>query len=440
MLHNTWFALPVGIALVISFTGCGGSGGGGSGEDSEPLTNPISFVFSDNFDRCGNPVRQEVEVSIVGETGEENVRTITHSGVERVYSFGQEDTSPKTVYIEKPGVDYNLVDVVPNSSIYIRFTPQDQPETCGCSEYTISISDDLLQQHGTFFRTIISTRYSRGGIYLLDSPRQGEFEDEICDSEENSVFAYVYDDESTLYGKVQFDSLSPVVSSLVPLEKFSVSLPGIDKLYQGLMGDTDGIGDIDGMFYEKSYYQSSNTDGPMLIHDPEGGVATDVLYSLVLSSDSINFSNESLLFGAGNPTGLEIRYNLRLPNSVVMSEGENVLSPLEFGSAEVSITDEAIMIESNVNEAFNLALISSFVSGRYTERVQTFLPVINGRIDTAQIQELFGQSGFNHNIFIVALYNVSGASNYSEALQVFNKKHIEGGTYETSSIYAIWEP
>ncbi len=423
------------ISMAFVVVGCGGGGGGGSGASSSESS--ISLVFSDNFDRCGNAIVQSAVVTIIGEDGSESVRVIDHSGVERAHNFPQETDDVRKVHIEKPGADYHIYGVELDNPIYIRFTPHERQESCGCNEYSIHASGELYDEYGSSLRTIISSRRSPyGGIHLIDSPQPGIFIDEICEVENNSVFAYVYA-EIPAYVNVPLNSLSPNVSSLTSLEPIDIDLPEISRFSQSFLAETDGLGDIEGVFYASRYYADTSDFPPRIFYDNHDAV-TDIRYDFEFLASTINIENTGSYFSSEEIKELKREYILRVPNSEVEQIGANILNPLMMGDVNISVTDSEIIIDSEIAEFFNLAVLTTFFNAQYPQRVESFLPIENGRVDLTEFQSMYEIYEFSLSEYIVRLYSIEGATNYNEALSLYNEKLIEGGSFEANSIYARW--
>ncbi len=410
--RKTWVYL-VAISIALMLSGCGGDSDDGGSEES--LGSTFTVVLSDNFDRCGSPVNQNVDISFTNINGNEITNTVEHTGLEETYSFTQNTSGRKLLRVNKIGGDTVIIDASPAESYYFSLDA-DVVSSCGCPLYNITLTDSEANS------TDSSNLVIEG---VEDSSSNGLWQNiEICEQQQSSVF--VTNDVLQKFKKVEFSGSSSItVGTLDTMNTGTFNYEGVALMQVKFLDDHNNSGEIDPLF---DYIDLSLSDNQLQYVNQS--ISSDTEIRLISFPSDINYVNMNSsfngLFSSGSNPGpyqLFEHYVMRVPTSELSSTPEYNL--LDIADLEMDVVDDFISLSSTTDIEFESSLFWVYGSG-YDGILKIHAPVENNTVDLTRVQSIVENLGVNPSHINTFIYDNPGADTYDLSIQEVIKKEIRG--------------
>lgn len=388
------------------------------------IVNPSFFdvILSDSFDTCGNRYSQEIVFTFFDELGSPNEFFINHEGYERSYSFDVDNSdSPKTLKVEKEGWDTIIVNLDPNTPIFLNAFGAFE-EDCGCQTYDIS--------------TVGTSNTDTIRLWVNGSRISGTLNTwtdvEICPEFSDRV--YVVNQTLEKFSKVNIAGNSEVlVSDFTPLA--SIDLLPFDS--QGNLTTTSFFS------ANTNNFGSSNQNLSYLAN-------VDTFQSEITSLNFINDSSITYLEGWARINNENININLAGTPSFSLNNFTQTFSPMEvyrsafgvdqltesieievfdFSSIDIYFDSDSLSFDSSAELSFDAAhmvfLPLRNSTGQPTNTfdwLEIISPIDSGEVDYSSIATATGDiEGFDY--VSIQLTDLDGSENYQDTLpQLFSKR------------------
>ncbi len=427
----------VGAAFILIITsiivGCGG--GPTDPEDTEARPTGYDITFLDSLDRCGNPVPQDIAVTILDTNGDSTEYPIPYSGQEETFTIPESNIIGKTMIVDTLLNDITIIDI-PNENTIGFYVNIQQPESCECPSYNI------------FFQNIASP--SRSATLFVGAIPQlpGEEDDnetiwrnvEICSSQEDIV--YVVDQESGAYTPIEFDDVNIFVSSLSSLDdtNFSTQVPEhispsstpYSIFRHAVFFSSNQNGRIAGQFS----VTQRNIEEPLAL--PNTNDSSEVIVITRAPTVQMSHDNNSNIFtlqnnsSDGNYVYESMRFRTAVGQPIFPSESDF------FVTHELNLTANAneLSVVTVPSQQFDYVTINQggFIDDTYLRR-ETFLPISQGVINLEPYFRSLTYLDEELNNPTITLNKLNNIDTYEDSLANYFSRGNRNTFYQETRIY-----
>ncbi len=400
---------------------------------------PVVFeiTLSDNIDRCGNFVEEDIDISIISDSGNTETTTITHSGPESIYRFGTTDNDPRTIKIEKPTRDLILVDVAPSQSLFVALESE-PAQTCDCPVYTITLINEPSSSSSN------TKLWANKGVTHSPSQSGSSFiwsDIEICESETSSV--YIINSEDQKSSQIIVDSNTDI--TINGLEEMDFTLLNGD--FPNITTDSnlwwENISNLGFSYQSRGQFSeliidtefSDNNVNDGIIHYPNYNDISDQTVRMRFPVDYVNYNS------SGAPafhTGSSLLFTDALEQHSIrgtvssFSDGFN-FDAFEFEAVDISVSPELMLLDAVGELPFESVMMFNYNGSKWTDITA---PIENGRVDFSKIDNTETNfSGLTY-VFIVDFPHLD---EYQDSLSFVYNKKTSGESAQSRSIYLIWQ-
>ncbi len=430
-LLNTIFTLT----LLSILASCGG-GSGSTDSLDEPLTG-YDITFLDSLDRCGNPVPQEITVTILGGNGEPTKYSIPYSGLEETFTIQESDIIGKTIIVDSLINDITVVGIPSENTIEFYVDVPDS-ESCECSSYDIYFQNSASPSNtATLFL---------GGLSQQSGEEDGNEtiwrNIEICDSQEDRV--YIVDQSSGAYSAVEIDNSGLIfVSSLenltptsfstqIPEHRSPSASPNLTLRASFFFSYDSTTERISSLFFVPQL----NIEAPLAL--PSSNELSEVIVITRAPTVQISHDNNSDIFTlqnnsiSGNYVNESMRFRTAVDQPVFPAESDF------FVTHELGLTANAneLSVVTIPSQQFDYVTVNQggFIDGTYLRR-ETFLPISQGVVNLEPYFRSLTYLDEELNNPTITLNKLNNIDNYEDSLVNYFSRSKANTFYQETKIY-----
>lgn len=393
----------------------------------------FSITLSNNINKCGMTVAEDVEISFFDSDGIESPYTVEHSGIEQTYSFAETPSERKTIHIVKKGWDHIIVDANPLGHFFIEMKEADS-EACNCPEYDVI----LIDENNEYGNNPYLVTNSSGTNPDLEEANSVTWENiALCDGNTfyithiaSQKFALVSPGESaTITVNELTDIASTEIDGIILQTTRSHFLP--PRTYQQAYTTVDSSGELQII---ATFTNNDLSDGMLnYLDNPQ---ISDLIASVKMPAGYVNID-------ISTPPRFAPNIKNRATNS--SEEVHEIAGPKElfesalsydiytFDALDISISTNEILITGTDSLPFeSLQLFYVNGSSETREWLDIIIPIENNRVDLTRVYDVIG--ALEHGFWFFRFNDYENIDSFDDSNDIYFRKKISGHTHKSKHI------